>query len=666
MAIRADGDAYIAVHADTGPYRRELGPETEAASKAAGKRSGDRFGREFNISLLGRLKGSRNDFANAVGTIGGFIERVSASAVAGGLNAIGNALANLGTRLLQTEGPLSGFGAILGSIAQRIQGVGAGGIDGLIVQILAMGVAFQAVAVLAGTFAAGLSVITAAATSLAVTLGGAILGGLTLLGPIIAGLTVGVTALALAFGNLSDEQKTAFNPLTALFDETRAAVGESLFRDMGAQVDSVTSALTPFRAVLVSVADATREWFTQTLGASAANTELQNSLSTLGTALPGLFTSLLTLISSVGSSLAGLFAAASPAAQSFLDKINGVVAQFSTWVNSAGGQDTINTFLNTALSLLSQVWGIATQLGTTLGILFEEGAASGSTFLRMIENILLEFNTWLNDEGGRDALTQWFADSVVAIREVGAVLESLILLFNELDNEDTRNAFNLILVSLRAIVDAITLVIAINNAFVSNILHGSATAQDSVNRVTAAFGRANSSLSDLLNGAQTTFGRIGDFVAALPGRIASFFGDAGNLLYNAGVNIVNGLRNGIASAAQGVLNYISGLATRIATAFQNALGIRSPSKVFTEFGRNISEGLAIGIADSSGLVSSAMSGLTGNLNTPISSLGGAGQVTSSSRGGLTLNEGAIVVNSPFANGRLVALSVMDALAVAGK
>lgn len=666
MALRTDGDAYIAVHADTGPYARELGPQTEAASAAAGRRSGRRFATEFNVSLLGRLRGSRNDFLNAVGVIGGAIERLGSGAITGGLNTLGQAIRNVAGDFNLLGGTAArNVGSVLDRVGKSIQGLGAGGIDGLIVQVVALVASFQAAVGVAGIFAAGLSLLTGAATALAVSLGGALLGGLALLGPLIASLVVGAGALAVAFSDLSDEQKAVFGPLNDLFNTLRDAAQESLFGNIGNQVQGLVNILSPLRGVLVGVAGAASEWLDSFIAAFDPSGPLGGSLSTLGEAIPGLFRGLLDLLTNVSTALTGLFAQASPFAQQFLDRLNALVLQFSNWLNQSGDQRFAN-FLNTALGLLDQVWGIATQLGTTLQFLFDAGAASGGQFLQMIQDILADFNAWLGTEEGRDALSRWFADSVTAVQRVGEVLGALIRLFDELDNQNTRLAFALILTALAQIVGAITSVQRFFNEMTGAVGAGSRTINQNIAVVGIFIDNLVANFNNLLAGARNAVGQIGQFFASLPGAISGAVGNLGSLLFQAGVNVINGLRNGIASAANSLLAYIANLASRIASAFKNALGIRSPSRVFTEFGRNISEGLALGITESSGLVGAAMSGLTGNLNTPISSLGGGGNTSVSNSGGMTIAEGAIVVNSPFADPRLTAISVMDALAVRGK
>lgn len=641
---------------------------------AAAKDSTDKVGKAFSISLLGRLKGSRNDFLNIVGSIGQFIEKTSARIVSKGFDLIGTSLANLGTRLLQVGGPLGGIGQLLGMVGQRVQGLGAGGIDGLIVQFAAMAFAIQASIQVAGVFAAGLSLLTGAVVALATTIGGALLGALTLLGPILAGAAAGAGALILGFTGLSDAQKAAFDPLKALFDETRKAVQEALFQDVGNQIDGLIGVLGPLQGFLVTVANATREWFNQMLAAFDPAGPLGASMDILGQTLPGLFTSLLTLLTNLSAGLVGLFAAAAPAAQLFLDKLNGVVSRFAEWATSAEGQETINAFLTRALEIMSQLWGIAVELGRTLSIFWAEGNEAGGTFLEKIRGILENFNNWLNTPEGREALSQWFADSVVAIQKVGEVLGALIRLFDELDNPLTRQAFTFLLQALKWVVEAIVFGQTVFQSFTNKVQSGAIAVRAAFGTISAVIQVARGHLQLLTDAARLSFQRISDFFGRVPGAISAAFGRAGDILYDAGRQIMNGLKNGIAAAAAAVYRFISGVAAGISYAFKSALGIRSPSRVFAEYGKNISEGLARGIAESTGLVDAALgnlvdSSMLSNINTPVSNLATQGSATSASTAasaGSTFENGAITVVAPYADPMLVAVEVMDALAVRGK
>lgn len=64
---------------------------------------------------------------------------------------------------------------------------------------------------------------------------------------------------------------------------------------------------------------------------------------------------------------------------------------------------------------------------------------------------------------------------------------------------------------------------------------------------------------------------------------------------NIGSDIITGLWNGIKSKAMALFDFVKGIGKGIATAFKTVLGIASPSKVFMDYGVNITEGAHNGI-----------------------------------------------------------------------
>lgn len=114
-------------------------------------------------------------------------------------------------------------------------------------------------------------------------------------------------------------------------------------------------------------------------------------------------------------------------------------------------------------------------------------------------------------------------------------------------------------------------------------------------------------------------GSVASFFGSLPGRIRNAIGNLGGMLYNTGRDMIQGLLNGagslLSTIGQFFLNKLPGW---IQTPFKKALGIRSPSKVFAGFGANISQGLANGVNDKAGVVTSAIGKLADNA---INSLG---------------------------------------------
>lgn len=103
------------------------------------------------------------------------------------------------------------------------------------------------------------------------------------------------------------------------------------------------------------------------------------------------------------------------------------------------------------------------------------------------------------------------------------------------------------------------------------------------------------------------FGKILSRAAALPGQIGRSIGNVAGTLRGKGAELINGFISGIVSRAGAVISAIKGFITdKIPGFVKNALGIRSPSVVMMGLGRNVGEGMALGIQDSAEKVDAAM------------------------------------------------------------
>lgn len=91
--------------------------------------------------------------------------------------------------------------------------------------------------------------------------------------------------------------------------------------------------------------------------------------------------------------------------------------------------------------------------------------------------------------------------------------------------------------------------------------------------------------------------------------IGSYFGNLGSRFYEWGQNILQGLWNGITSMADKVIEGIQNIGQKIAKGFKAIFGINSPSKLFAEYGLNITQGLVVGLNNGGGAVEHATEGL---------------------------------------------------------
>lgn len=109
-----------------------------------------------------------------------------------------------------------------------------------------------------------------------------------------------------------------------------------------------------------------------------------------------------------------------------------------------------------------------------------------------------------------------------------------------------------------------------------------------------------------------------DWISGAWDSVGAFFGGLGTRFYEWGKNILMGLWNGITSMVNKVVEGVKNIGHKIAKGFKAIFGINSPSKLFAEYGMNITQGLIVGIDHGGGAVESATEGLAANTTRGIS------------------------------------------------
>jgi len=111
------------------------------------------------------------------------------------------------------------------------------------------------------------------------------------------------------------------------------------------------------------------------------------------------------------------------------------------------------------------------------------------------------------------------------------------------------------------------------------------------------------------NGLIEKFVEIAEWFKAKPGEIKGFFENPLEILSQIGADIFTGLWNGLKSIWPRISSWVSDKVESIKSAFRDAMKIGSPSKVFEGYGKNIVEGLLIGLDSLSPNVDTSVSGL---------------------------------------------------------
>jgi hypothetical protein len=145
-----------------------------------------------------------------------------------------------------------------------------------------------------------------------------------------------------------------------------------------------------------------------------------------------------------------------------------------------------------------------------------------------------------------------------------------------------------------------------------------------------------------------TWYRVGQdvvsFFASLPRRILGAIGNVGSLLYNVGKDIVQGLINGIKDAIGEAVGAVSGAANAVKNTFKSILGIHSPSTVFAMYGKNIVQGLSVGIDRNSGIAQSSVSNMLGGYSASIPFSGSLSAIDSAASANNSTNTTQVEVN----------------------
>lgn len=92
-------------------------------------------------------------------------------------------------------------------------------------------------------------------------------------------------------------------------------------------------------------------------------------------------------------------------------------------------------------------------------------------------------------------------------------------------------------------------------------------------------------------------------------NVGTFFENLGPRFYEWGKNLLQGLCNGITSMVDKIVEGMKNIGRRIANGFKSILGINSPSRLFAEYGLNITQGLVVGLDRGGAIVENATEGV---------------------------------------------------------
>lgn len=561
------GRVTVKVSPDTKGFRKELERDLERQTRDAVEVKVDLDRTSFRDAML-ELK-ARLDAQSPRVKIGAEVDRNTAL---NSLKALGPKLSKAAEQAGEqvSTGFQAGMGTAGGFSKQGLAGMaGIAALGALIASVLA-----PAIALASGALAAVPGLIT------------------SLLVPIGA-LTLGIDGL-----------KKAAEQLKAPFDQLKAVMSkktEDVFTPILGKLKDVFPTLT---AQLPKVIDG--------LGAMA------KSVVDTATSAQGLDRIRWT----IGNIAAGLQAAA-PGVGSFTTAMTGLVTAFSDklpaigqWFSQIGAQ--------------FDQWVTKVTSNGQLSAAFDNLGASIQVVLGLVGDLVAKGIEWLSDPKFGQALVTTFTDIRDAINAAMTVLGPMFQMLSA--------GFNIALAPLRLFTGEFEKLPAMLQAPIQLIdkLVTSVTGMFSginwsgmwdglTTAASVAWEAVKTTASDawntLVSGITDAVGRIVTVVSELPGKVTSALAGMAKAGWDAGVQLVQGMINGVGSLVGSLVDKVSGLASSAINAAKSALGIHSPSKVFHELGQFTGQGFAEGLQSQTEAVTVAAQMLADAAQGPLDGLG---------------------------------------------
>jgi phage-related protein len=100
--------------------------------------------------------------------------------------------------------------------------------------------------------------------------------------------------------------------------------------------------------------------------------------------------------------------------------------QFGDWLSQIAADGRLQTWINTALTTLKQLGGIAKNIGSILMSVFSAAADTGGGLLGTIKTITGEFSKFLSSTAGQEAIRSLFSSIAAVARQLAPVITTLV------------------------------------------------------------------------------------------------------------------------------------------------------------------------------------------------------------------------------------------------
>lgn len=340
------------------------------------------------------------------------------------------------------------------------------------------------------------------------------------------------------------------------------------------------------------------------------NAQMENAKATIGTYLLPLFTKIATYINTnviptVKTFAQNIAADLGPKIQAFGQFLSGTVvpalASFGGWLQQ--NQAWLKPIAAGIVAIVAaiQIWSAVTKayiaIQAALNLVMSLNPI-GIVILAIIGLVAAIVYAWKNSETFRNVVIgAWNAIKSAASNVFGWLKTFISGAFNFIKTAFTKyTPLGIILSHFGQI-----------KSFVTGAINGVKGAWSTAWNAMKSL--VNSVWAGIKSGVTTGINTVISLVKGIHSKVVGALSGAGSWLIGIGSQMMQGLKNGISNAWGSVMSLVRSLIDRIPAVVRKALGIHSPSRVFRDFGKNIGQGLVIGLDGMGNKVSRAAGGM---------------------------------------------------------
>lgn len=396
------------------------------------------------------------------------------------------------------------------------------------------------------------------------------------LGALVFG-TVG-TALGFLAGHAS-----GFVDVLQGVGDTIGSVFGSVFSSMGSQLDGVMPILSPFGLIFQALLPVLPQ-----IGALVGDLAKQ-----LGPLLGGALATAAPLMQDLVSTLSGVFVSIMPTVASLIGVVGAALSALLPAIMPLVGSAL--PLITAALGAIMPAFASLTPVLALVGVLIGALVPVITSVVQIIVGVFLAVIQAL-----LPVVTTVFTVIADVITAAMQVIQGVIQVVTGIISGDWSMVWDGIKNILSGVWNTITTVVSGAVAILGSVIAAG------LSLIGTLWNNAWSGISGFLGGiwggitgaVSGGIGAVVGLVGSIKDKIIGAVSGAGQWLWDAGKNVVQGLMDGIRSLAGGIGRFFLDLLPGwIVEPFKAALGIHSPSRVFRDYGVNIGEGLMLGVGD---------------------------------------------------------------------